>query len=205
MENKFHLQKACFEDLVRAFNLDDNTKDTINEVFQRDAHKLEESYAEKRKRLQQIKQAVNHQSDNLDLKLQIIYQEKYDKIVEILLDSLPKCVMTLSQKIEKSYRHREEALAVLETWFSNNLEKPYPDENTKASLAEQTGLTKKQVETWFTNKRSKVRKHDYNQNTQDFPNVGMIPEINQELELKEFFTECSIDTDIFSDVLNFGL
>ena len=44
--------------------------------------------------------------------------------------------------------------AVLRSWFVSNLESPYPSEEQVRELAQETGLTQKQVRVWLTNQRS---------------------------------------------------
>ena len=41
--------------------------------------------------------------------------------------------------------------AVLRSWLLSNLESPYPSEEQVHELAQETGLTQKQVRVWLTN------------------------------------------------------
>jgi len=45
------------------------------------------------------------------------------------------------------------AVADLKTWLLENIENPYPSQKVKEALSEQTGLTKRQIQNWFTNAR----------------------------------------------------
>jgi hypothetical protein len=49
------------------------------------------------------------------------------------------------------------ALRCLQGWLRENRSNPYPDADTKRLLAEQCGITEKQVNTWFTNARARRR------------------------------------------------
>jgi hypothetical protein len=49
------------------------------------------------------------------------------------------------------------ALRYLQNWLRENRSNPYPDADTKRLLAEQCGITEKQVNTWFTNARARRR------------------------------------------------
>jgi hypothetical protein len=49
------------------------------------------------------------------------------------------------------------SVAVLECWFSNHLDNPYPTIKERELLARQSGMTDKQVMTWFTNKRARSK------------------------------------------------
>ncbi|KAL0483855.1 hypothetical protein AKO1_011877 [Acrasis kona] len=42
---------------------------------------------------------------------------------------------------------------VLTAWINNNVDCPYPTEEEKIELSRASGLTKKQIETWFSNYR----------------------------------------------------
>ncbi|KAI1533793.1 Homeodomain-containing transcription factor [Pyrenophora tritici-repentis] len=54
------------------------------------------------------------------------------------------------------------ALRCLREWLHENRKNPYPDADTKRSLAQRCGITEKQVNTWFTNARArgKLLKHN---------------------------------------------
>ena len=47
----------------------------------------------------------------------------------------------------------KQATNILKEWFLANIDNPYPNYAAKEELCSQTGLTKKQVQTWFTNSR----------------------------------------------------
>jgi hypothetical protein len=47
------------------------------------------------------------------------------------------------------------ALRILQGWLRENRSNPYPNTDTKRSLAERCGITEKQVNTWFTNARAR--------------------------------------------------
>jgi hypothetical protein len=53
------------------------------------------------------------------------------------------------------------ALRCLKTWLRDHSSNPYPDADTKRTLAQQCGITEKQVTTWFTNARARQRFSGY--------------------------------------------
>jgi hypothetical protein len=53
-----------------------------------------------------------------------------------------------------------QALQHLRAWLSDNKEHPYPTADTKRALAQECGITEKQVTTWFTNTRARKLAHD---------------------------------------------
>lgn len=53
----------------------------------------------------------------------------------------------------KVIRHKRSSTRILKDWFDANLTHPYPTEPDKSSLAERSGLTTRQVSSWFTNAR----------------------------------------------------
>ncbi|KAL9108749.1 MAG: hypothetical protein Q9227_006545 [Pyrenula ochraceoflavens] len=60
----------------------------------------------------------------------------------------------------RSRRFTSQQKQSLKTWFLQNTQNPYPSTNDKTLLAEQTGLTTRQVEVWFSNARKRRRKLD---------------------------------------------
>jgi hypothetical protein len=62
--------------------------------------------------------------------------------------------LSLSSENEYSEQHKQ----VLENWFLAHLQYPYPTEDEKEALAIQSGRTIKQVEQYFSNKRSRFKR-----------------------------------------------
>ena len=54
-------------------------------------------------------------------------------------------------------RFSRKGAKVLRDWFYQNQHAPYPTEEQKAAFAQQTGLTEKQICTWFANARRRSR------------------------------------------------
>lgn len=52
------------------------------------------------------------------------------------------------------------AIQHLRAWLVANREHPYPNADTKRTLAQDCGITEKQVTTWFTNTRARKLAHD---------------------------------------------
>ncbi|KAF2825034.1 hypothetical protein CC86DRAFT_326462 [Ophiobolus disseminans] len=52
------------------------------------------------------------------------------------------------------------ALQQLRAWLKENRDHPYPSADTKRVLAQDCGITEKQVTTWFTNTRARKLAHD---------------------------------------------
>ena len=72
-----------------------------------------------------------------------------------------------ASKIKRSCARRpptkleSHALRCLKKWLRENSSNPYPDVDTKRDLAQQCGITEKQVTTWFTNARARRRVANY--------------------------------------------
>jgi hypothetical protein len=47
----------------------------------------------------------------------------------------------------------KKATDILKTWFLENINNPYPSHEAKDSLGKLTGLSRKQIQNWFTNSR----------------------------------------------------
>ena len=58
-----------------------------------------------------------------------------------------------SSRKEKNPRLSSHAVAVLQSWVSENQDYPYPTTQEKEALAQQSGLNKTQVSNWFSNTR----------------------------------------------------
>lgn len=54
-----------------------------------------------------------------------------------------------------SFRFPREATQILRSWLSSNSHHPYPSDEEKEKLAQQTGLSKAQISTWMANARRK--------------------------------------------------
>ncbi|KAK2764553.1 hypothetical protein FQN54_009248 [Arachnomyces sp. PD_36] len=53
---------------------------------------------------------------------------------------------------------QDSASGILKRWLENHSDHPYPSNDERASLEEQTGLTSKQLSTWFANARRQRKK-----------------------------------------------
>jgi hypothetical protein len=49
----------------------------------------------------------------------------------------------------------KKATDVLKNWFLSNIQNPYPSHEAKELLSKMTGLTRKQIQNWFTNSRKR--------------------------------------------------
>ncbi|KAL0480682.1 homeobox-like protein [Acrasis kona] len=50
----------------------------------------------------------------------------------------------------------QEASTILNEWFTNHIEDPYPTKEQKDELLSQTGLSRKQLKDWFVNHRQRT-------------------------------------------------
>ena len=64
------------------------------------------------------------------------------------------------------------ALRCLRVWLEENRSNPYPNAETKRSLASQCGITEKQVNTWFTNTRARRMTTSLDQSTHHSEDEG---------------------------------
>jgi hypothetical protein len=56
--------------------------------------------------------------------------------------------------------HNMQARNILQSWFDENIRRPYPSIEEKKVLCEQTGLTTKQLTDWFINARRRLDKKE---------------------------------------------
>jgi hypothetical protein len=54
-------------------------------------------------------------------------------------------------------RFKKEQKKILDGWFETHREKPFLNEENILELSSQTGLTKKQIQIYFTNKRARTK------------------------------------------------
>ena len=67
-----------------------------------------------------------------------------------------------NNKVKKTRINRkqllsEEAVDLLNEWFEDHLNNPYPQPEEKERLARQGGITVKQVTAWFSNRRNRTQ------------------------------------------------
>ena len=64
----------------------------------------------------------------------------------------------------KKHTHRKHFISkqtkgILQTWFDENYEHPYPNDMEMQRLMDESGLTKKKISIWFYNRRMWRKKH----------------------------------------------
>jgi hypothetical protein len=59
---------------------------------------------------------------------------------------------------KKRVPHPFQSKKILEEWFNNNIQSPYPNDQIKHELVESTNLSMNQINNWFMNKRRSVKK-----------------------------------------------
>jgi len=92
-----------------------------------------------------------------------------------------------TQEIKKSKRRGKskipkKAITVLKNWLTEHFNDPYPSHSEKLNLANEAGITPKQVQNWFTNVRGRTWKKSYNE--ERFAN-----QIEERLAIKKLKTE----------------
>ena len=71
------------------------------------------------------------------------------------VDPVPRVKKTAKRIVGTPFNNT--TTAILERWYDNNKQHPYPSYDTSASLAQSTGLTVEQVKKWFSNRRMRSR------------------------------------------------
>ena len=66
------------------------------------------------------------------------------------------CDSTTSDKKPNYAMLTEEAKTILNQWYEEHLNNPYPSETEKSQLAERCGISMSQVKSWFANKRNRT-------------------------------------------------
>ena len=77
--------------------------------------------------------AANRLKETLEVKLKEIAAE---------------CRKPPPKKRQENGRFSHDVISILELWFQRNIERPYPDADTKNHLSAQTGLSVREINTW---------------------------------------------------------
>ncbi|KAF7634167.1 Homeobox domain-containing protein [Meloidogyne graminicola] len=97
---------------------------------------------------------INMFESTIRLSTQFWYGEVRDAVCSYLL--LLRALNVGKRKKRQNFSDR--VTCILNNYFVNHLNKPYPDETTKIALAKECGITLAQVSNWFGNKRIRYRK-----------------------------------------------
>jgi len=110
---------------------------------------------------------LQNSMDRLKLSISLSLNQLTDKIVKSASrDNSPmKSSMIKIQKKPKMGKTKipRKALTVLKNWLTEHYQDPYPSWSEKMKLAEEAGISVKQVQNWFTNIRGRVWKRSINQ------------------------------------------
>ena len=92
-------------------------------------------------------------------------------------------------KVSRKHQLPDEAVDILNEWFDNHLNTPYPQIEEKERLAKAGNITVKQVNAWFSNRRNRSQNTKPKRIKRDLENK--ISDIFQ-----EFITQDSSKTEI---------
>jgi len=104
--------------------------------------------------LQKIKENISQSLDQLT-----------EKIVEAVSDvpTIQSQSVTIHKKGRKGKtKIPKKALTTLKNWLTEHFQDPYPSPAEKIRLANEAGITLKQVQNWFTNARGRIWKKTCN-------------------------------------------
>ncbi|ELR20227.1 homeobox domain containing protein [Acanthamoeba castellanii str. Neff] len=91
-----------------------------------------------------------------------VLQERFDYLRTQLRQSVCNAIVLLQKHYNQVKKKRrslnKKATEVLNTWFFNHLNDPYPSDEEKMMLASHCGLTLNQVNNWFGNKRIRYKR-----------------------------------------------
>eukprot|EP01080_Neovahlkampfia_damariscottae_P009574 gene9574-1777_t len=86
-------------------------------------------------------------------------QKKPEEIYSELKRKYSGQVLQAQQKTKKKKKNfQKQSTDHLNMWFFNHLSDPYPTDDEKKTLSEQTGLNVNQVNNWFGNKRMRYKR-----------------------------------------------
>jgi len=104
--------------------------------------------------LEKIKESISHSLDQLT-----------ERIIEAaaVIPSIEAKSVTIQKKGRKGKtKISKKALTTLKNWLTEHFQDPYPSPAEKIRLANEAGITLKQVQNWFTNARGRIWKKTCN-------------------------------------------
>jgi hypothetical protein len=105
---------------------------------------------------------LNSMMDSLKLSISLSLNKLTDRIIKSASRSnspIKKTTVSIQKKSKKGKNKiPKRALGTLKTWLSDHYQDPYPSSIEKIKIAEEAGISVKQVQNWFTNIRGRVWK-----------------------------------------------
>jgi len=136
-----------------------------------------------------------------------IYTETHYSYVRGVFDKIDIIfAKSLKTEIQKQKRSLKEQRIHLDKFFEENIDCPYPTDKQKQELAEISDLSLKQVNSYFYNKRQrlKVKKQDKSSEKSKFT-----LEVKQKIEVKQLVQDLKKESDdidsISTDTIHFPL
>ena len=69
--------------------------------------------------------------------------------------SIPPRITTKSSSVSRKHQLPDKAVDILNEWFDEHIQNPYPSLDDKERLAKAGGISVKQVNAWFSNRRNR--------------------------------------------------
>eukprot|EP00792_Barthelona_sp_PAP020_P006361 TRINITY_DN2969_c2_g8_i1.p1 TRINITY_DN2969_c2_g8~~TRINITY_DN2969_c2_g8_i1.p1 ORF type:complete len:308 (+),score=78.61 TRINITY_DN2969_c2_g8_i1:101-1024(+) len=88
---------------------------------------------------------------------------RYLTAADQVIDDIAKRIHSTSLQ-KKINKHPKEVFERLNPWFLQHLDSPYVNSKSAKQLGKELGLTKHQIYTWFTNRRTRFKKNYYKGN-----------------------------------------
>jgi len=110
---------------------------------------------------------INQVIENIKQELDYSLHHLTDQILEGISTDQDPTLNPNSYKIQKKAKKGKtkipkKALTVLKNWLTDHFQDPYPSHEEKIRLADEAGITFKQVQNWFTNARGRIWRRTYN-------------------------------------------
>ena len=125
------------------------------------------------------------------------------------LVSIPDNRPLSGSKRNRGNRYGDNVTFVLEAWWDNHLSNPYPSEQEKEFLAEQCNITKRQVSTWFANKRARDpatrQNEDHGLPHSQTSDINTPPMSSGNYDPDDLFKDIDVDLGEPGNLLNFNL
>lgn len=104
----------------------------------------------------------NYSYDTPSLNSESSYKSDLSFYDSNLVTSLPQSspYSQKSKKVKKTSKKQllsDDALDIMNLWFDDHVNSPYPTTEEKERMAEQGGITVKQVTAWFSNRRNRTQ------------------------------------------------
>ncbi|CAD6193113.1 unnamed protein product [Caenorhabditis auriculariae] len=164
------LEKNYFDEVEKLKHTMMKKETALTEGFRKANEAMSETL-----RTQKRLRPIDHQ-DMLNAEASV--QQRFTDACNILRDEIASKLLVLRRDTEQAGRKRrnfdKRTTDILQSWFHEHLDRPYPNDEEKTKLAKQCGIKVSQVNNWFGNQRIR-NKHQGKKSSDDLSDQPGFP------------------------------